>query len=159
MNPYPLASLNHLTAPRCFKCGRPPSGPRWYGRLRDLRRLRAHSSRRSHRLEAVPTVDRLSRRGAERNLRRHAARGADGLVELSSGRYSRHLRRATGNPGTSVALLFVSTPAAAGRFVLETALLVKRLLARCKDELFATVATFQYSVFFGHETSVTPSPV
>jgi hypothetical protein len=58
-----------------------------------------------------------------------------------------------------VAFLFVSTPAAAGRFVLETALLVERLLARRKHELLAAIAAFQYSVFFRHEASVTPSPV
>ncbi len=119
--------------------------------------LHTNSSGGAYGLKAIAAVNRLSRRGPERNLRCHAALGTHGFVKFPGGRDGGGLLSAPTRRG-SRALLFVSTPATSRRFVLKSTFLVERLLPRGKDKLFAAVTTFQNFVLLSHETSVTPLP-
>jgi len=76
-------------------------------------------------------------------------------VELP-GRGIHHRRR--GNGAAGGALLLVAAAPAARRFVLKSAVLVETLLPSREDELFTTVATFDYLVHVRHAASETRSP-
>src|SRR6185436_8047073 len=79
----------------------------------------------------------------------------DGLMEFPGWRRGqrRNARRRSGLP-----LLLVAAAPAAGRFVLEPALLIEGLLSQGEHELFATVATLDYLFSVSHGASETPSP-
>src|SRR6185369_13418353 len=92
-------------------------------------------------LEAVAAVYWFPCGRPKRHLGGLAAGRTDGLMEFPGWRRGqrRNARRRSGLP-----LLLVAAAPAAGRFVLEPALLIEGLLSQGEHELFATVATLDY---------------
>src|SRR5438552_12950497 len=130
VEPFDRASVPQYGALLSALCGRSLLGL-----------LGADPPPRTHGLEAVTTVDRLPRGRLEGNLGRHPAGGTNGLVEFARRRrrrYGRGHHAPRGGTG-ALALLLVPAAAATRGFVLETPLLVERLLPSIEFELFLVV--------------------